>query len=144
MTDIARPRRANLARLRERWRVGIARGEQSMPMQPPWHARDLAPGVGSLPARRASMRGWSLVITGIIIAAVVGRVAQAAGSGVECPINHLSDGVEDALKAAPSCKAAVDLFWACGTGGSHGRPPTDGECEVQAELRPCEAAAARG
>ena len=59
-----------------------------------------------------------LVITSIIIAAVVGGVAQAAGSGVECPINRLSDGVEDALKAAPSCKAAVNLFWACGTGGS--------------------------
>jgi hypothetical protein len=45
---------------------------------------------------------------------------------VKCPIDWpvntvedaLKDPVEDALKAAPSCKAAVDLFWACGTGGS--------------------------
>jgi hypothetical protein len=58
-----------------------------------------------------------LVLTGIIIAAVVGGVAQA-GSGVKCPIDYVSDGVEDALKSAPSCKAAVDLFWACGTGGT--------------------------
>jgi hypothetical protein len=53
-------------------------------------------------------------------------VAQAAGSGVECPIDWpvntledaLKDPVEDALKTAPSCKSAVDLFWACGTGGT--------------------------
>jgi hypothetical protein len=58
-----------------------------------------------------------LGVTGIIIVALVGSVAQAR-SDVKCPINHLSDGVEDALGAAPNCKAAVDLFWACGTGGS--------------------------
>jgi hypothetical protein len=57
-----------------------------------------------------------LGVTGIIIVALVESVAQAR-SDVECPINHLSDGVEDALGAAPTCKAAVDLFWACGTGG---------------------------
>jgi hypothetical protein len=45
---------------------------------------------------------------------------------VECPIDWpvntvedaLKDPVEDALKTAPSCKSAVDLFWACGTGGT--------------------------
>ena len=58
-----------------------------------------------------------LVITGIFIAAVVGGVAHA-GSGVKCPMDHLSDDVEGNLGAAPTCKAAVDLFWACGTGGS--------------------------
>ena len=36
------------------------------------------------------------LVTGIIIVALVGGVAQAR-SDVDCPITHLSDGVEDAL-----------------------------------------------
>jgi len=58
-----------------------------------------------------------VVVTGVFIAALVGGVAHA-GSGVKCPMDHLSDDVEGNLEAAPTCKAAVDLFWACGTGGS--------------------------
>jgi hypothetical protein len=56
------------------------------------------------------------LVVGIIIVALVEGVAQAR-SDVDCPVAHLSDDVEDALNIAPSCKAAVDLFWACGTGG---------------------------
>ena len=56
------------------------------------------------------------VLSGIIIAAVVGGGVQA-GPGVKCPIDHVSDAVEDGLRTASTCKAAVDLFWACGTGG---------------------------
>src|SRR5829696_4768748 len=66
--------------------------------------------------RRATQIVKQIVLSGIIIAAAVGGVVQA-GPDVECPIDYVSDAVEDGLRAAPTCKAAVDLFWACGTGG---------------------------